>query len=122
MMSPTTGSAMALTAGTRMHDSAEINKSSASGPVRTVVSLTGDTITLGGERPLYVAPAGTIAALTVKLPPSPAESDIVEVSFGQIVTALTVQDASGNAVQSTAGAIGTAIQYRFVGGAWVRWR
>ena len=113
---------MALTAGTRMHDSAEINKSTASGPVRTMVPVTGDTITLGGERPLYVAPAGTIAALTIKLPPAPADSDIIEISFGQIVTALTVQDGAGNAVQSTAGAVGTAIQYRFVGGAWVRWR
>ena len=113
---------MALTPGTRMHDSAEINKSTASGPVRTVVSLTGDTVVLTGDRPIYVAPAGTIAALTVKLPPSPADSDIIEISFGQIVTALTVQDASGGAVQSTAGAVGTAIQYRFVGGAWVRWR
>ena len=113
---------MALDPGTRMHSGSEVNKSTGTGPVRTVVSLTGDTVILTGDRPLYVAPAGTIAALTVKLPPSPADSDVVEISFGQIVTALTVQDALGNAVQSTAGAAGTAIQYRFVGGAWVRWR
>lgn len=91
--------------------------------VRTVIPLTGDTITmLSTDRLLFVNPAGTIAALTVKLPPSPTAGEIVELSFGQVVTALTVQDAAAGAVASTAGAIGVAIQYRFVGGAWVKWR
>ena len=48
---------------------------------------------------------------------------VVTIGFGQIVTALTVQAADGTAVQSTAGAVGAAVEYRYMGsGNWVRWR
>jgi hypothetical protein len=98
-------------------------------PPRTVVPATGNTITMGvGESVLYVNPAGTIAALTVKLPPGPRPGDTVEIGFRQIVTALTLQDAAAGAITgaATAGAVGVAAQLRFVAiagvGTWVRWR
>jgi hypothetical protein len=73
---------------------------------------------------LYVANTGTLAALTVKLPPNPQPGDRFEISFGAAVTALTLQDAAANAITGapTAGAAGTAITLRFVNGAWVKWR
>lgn len=97
--------------------------STASGSVTIAVPVAAATITMiAGERLLYVNPAGTIATLTIKLPPSPAAGQAVELSFGQIVTALTVQDSAAGAVATTAGAIGVAIEYRFIGAAWHKWR
>jgi hypothetical protein len=112
-----------LDRGTRLHSGDEINRSTATGSINVQSPLTGTTIALGtDDRLLYVNPAGTIAALTVKLTPNPQPYQICELSFGQIVTALTVQDWHGSAVATTAGAIGVAIQYRFINGAWVKWR
>ena len=89
----------------------------------TVTPLTGTTVTMAANvRNLFVNPAGTIAALTVKLPPTPVANQVVELAFSQIVTALTVQDSAAGAVESTAGAVGVSIQYRYLGGAWVKWR
>jgi hypothetical protein len=114
---------MALDPGTRMHSGAEINTLVISPPVVIATPLTGATITTAAaDRVLYVNPAGTIAALTLLLPPAPSAGQTFQLSFSQIVTALTVQDGAGNAVQSTAGAVSTGIEYRFVSGAWVRWR
>lgn len=91
--------------------------------VTTVTPATGATVTMSaGVRNLFVNPAGTIATLTVKLPPTPVANQVCEMSFGQIVTALTVQDSAAGAVETTAGAVGVAIQYRFLGSAWVKWR
>lgn len=89
----------------------------------TAVPVTTDTITMvAGEKLLFVNPAGTIAALTIKLPPSPVAGQIVEIGFGQIVTTLTLQDSAAGAIATTAGAVGVAQQYRFIGAAWVKWR
>jgi len=117
---------MAFSPGVRMHDGDNINAHTASGPPRVVVPVTTDTITLAAnDTVLYVNPAGTIAALTVKLPPvaGQANGKMVSISFGQIVTALTVQDSAAGAVASTAGAVATAHQYRYVNATigWVRW-
>jgi len=137
----------ALSPGTRLFDSAElasaftntaaitaavaaeatardaaITAAQLASTIRSEVPLTGDTITLtAGQRLLFVNPAGTIATLTVKLPPTPVAGQIVEMSFSQIVTALTVQDSAAGAVASTAGAVGVAIQYRYIGSAWTLW-
>ncbi len=114
---------MAIEQGTRMHGGFEINRHTASGPPLVVVPVTTNTVTCGFEdHVVYVNPAGTIAALTLKLPPQPVAGSICTVSFGQIVTALTVQDANAVAVESTAGAVGVANEYRYVSSAWVRWR
>ena len=112
-----------LDSGTRMHSGDELNALAAAPPVVTVVPLTGATITMAqGDRMLYVNPAGTIATLTVKLPPNPLVAQSVTIGFGQIVTALTVQDSAAGAVASTAGAIGVSQEWKFLGGAWVKWR
>lgn len=92
-------------------------------PAPTVVTpLTGTTVTMAaGVKNLWVNPAGTIAALTIKLPPSPRVGQTVEIGFKQVVTALTIQNSAAGAVASTAGAVGVAQQYRFIGSAWERW-
>lgn len=85
---------------------------------------TGSTITMtSGQSMLWINPPATIAALTVKLPPNPTQNQYVTLSFGHIVTALTVQDANGVAVTGggPAGAIGVEQNYRFIGLVWWRW-
>lgn len=93
-------------------------------PVLVAVPLTATTITLNkGQNQAYINPAATIATLTVKLPPQPAAGQTVTLSFGHIVTALTIQDAGGNAVTgaASAGAVGVATTMKYIGGAWVKW-
>jgi hypothetical protein len=90
--------------------------------VTTVTPATGATVTMSaGVRALLVSPSGTIATLTVKLPPTPAANQIVDIGFTQIVTTLTVQDSAAGAVDTTAGAVGVPLQYRYVGSSWVKW-
>jgi hypothetical protein len=114
---------MVLDPGTRLMEADDINRSTATGTPLVVTPLTGAIVALTfAQRVLYVAPAGTIAALTIRLPPSITVGSVVSISFGQIVTALTVQDGNGAAVQSTAGAVGVGIEYRFLATGWVRWR
>lgn len=118
---------MAMTPGVRMHSSEAINAAAACG-MRVAVPLTGDIVTLGNEDTvLYVNPAGTIATLTVRLPSVAGQAPGKEVciSFSQVVTALTITDMAGaTTVASTAGAIATGQEYRYVSAAigWVRWR
>ena len=103
----------------------DINRSTATGaPFVVAAARTGDTVALAfNQRVVYVNPPSTLAALTIKLPPMINAGGVVTIGFGQIVTALTVQDASGAAVQSTAGAVGQGIEFRYLGaGTWVRWR
>lgn len=118
---------MALAPGTRMLSGEEINSAAAFGPPKVVAPLTGTTVTLGkDDTVLHVNPAGTIAALTVKLPPTAGQPNgkVCHISFSQIVTALTVQNSNGGAVASTAGAVATGHIYRYVNSTlgWVRWQ
>lgn len=113
---------MPIEVGTRMHSGEEINGSTATQPLRVVAPLTGAIVTNAfDERTLYVTPAATIAALTLRLPPAGNSGAVFVVSFSQIVTTLTVQDSAAVAVETTAGAIGRELQYRYTGAAWVRW-
>jgi hypothetical protein len=88
---------------------------------------TGQTITLPSDaRAAYINPAGTIAALTVKLPPAPSAGQEMNISFGAIVTALTIQTAAAGAVagSATAGAVGVNQVYTYIGSPvnlWKRW-
>ena len=53
--------------------------------------LTGATVTAGSScECLVIVPAGTIAALTLNMPSNPYDGQPLEVSFDQIVTALTM--------------------------------
>ncbi len=59
---------------------------------------TGATITMAAyERRCIVNPAGTLAALTVHLPPSPVDKQVAGVASSQIITALTVASGTGGA-------------------------
>jgi hypothetical protein len=105
-----------------MHDGAELDAAYGGGGLAVVTPLTATTVAFAANQTLmFINPAGTIAALTVLLPPNPAQGQRAGMSFGQIVTALTVQSASGGAVASTAGAVGAEISYRYINGAWVAW-
>jgi hypothetical protein len=93
-------------------------------PVAVLTPLTGTTIALSkAQNFVFINPAATIAALTVMMPPQPAAGQSVTLSFGHIVTALTIQDASGNAVAgaAAAGAVGVSTTLKYIGGAWVKW-
>lgn len=103
----------------------------AAAPVNVVAPLTGTTVAMAQtDRLLYVNPAGTLAALTIKLPESPHQSERVEIGFSHIITALTIEDALGNAVTgaASAGAVGVAQVYLYVKpnlattGVWVLWK
>jgi hypothetical protein len=96
------------------------------GPISTVVPLTGTTIAMRyDQRDLYVTPAGTLAALTIKLPTT-QPGGVVEILISTIVTALAIQDRFGVAVAGapTAATAGMALTMRFVSRAtgWVKWR
>lgn len=102
-------------------------------PVTEINPLTGVTYTykFAGAEDLYVNPAGTIAALTIKLPQAESGRRL-EIFFSQIVTALTIQDALGNAVTGapTAATVGLAVTFRRLGpnkvagvaAKWIKWR
>lgn len=86
------------------------------------IPITGDTLTTKvGDN--LIAPAGTLATLTVKLPASPVDGEIVTITFTKIITALTM-DGNGNTLVGTAitaAAVGTRIEYKFYTGiGWVR--
>lgn len=115
---------MTFDPGTRMFSGLEMSLGTGYGPVQVVVPVTTNTVTMTGTNAaLLVKPAGTIAALTVKLPPINTMGDggAVSIGFTQIVTTLTVQDSNAGAVETSSGAVGVANYYRVVQGAWVRW-
>ena len=59
--------------------------------VQVDTPLTGTTVTVApGVEMEYVNPAGTIAALTLNMPASPADGQPLTVAFDQVVTALTM--------------------------------
>jgi hypothetical protein len=84
--------------------------------------LTGTTIVLPkGTEDVYLNPAGTLAALTIKLPPNPLPGVVVSIASSQTITALTVQTFGGAAVAGapTTLAINTNVYFNWIRGAWV---
>jgi hypothetical protein len=82
--------------------------------------LTGATLTMGfGQSSLFVNAAGTLAALTVKLPPSPVAGQIAAITPNNIITALTVEDSAAGAITGspTAGVANTRIVMQWVSNA-----
>ena len=83
-------------------------------------------VTAGGTQQLvagrnYLTAGATLATLTVKLPPSPANGASVEIIPQVAVTTLTMQTFAGGAVSGapTAAVAGTRINMQYLGGAWV---
>jgi hypothetical protein len=91
--------------------------------VRMVNPFSGALVVmLAGERALYVA-GGPRAALTIWLPP--AEPDmLVEISFANPVTALTMADAEGSPLSPPENAYGpgAGLQFRYLESGWVYWK
>lgn len=92
-------------------------------PAQHETPLTGATITMTASQ-LNVKPAGTIAALTVNLPPDPFDGEEVGVNTTQIVTALTVASTVGHTIANapTAGTAGGffRMKYRLADTTWYR--
>lgn len=64
--------------------------------ILTYVPVTTDVIDLPNDVELAVVdPAGTIAALTLRLPVAPYDGQRVQLYFDEIVTALTMEDGTG---------------------------
>lgn len=65
-----------------------------------VVPTTGGTVTLTQQRRQIVLlnPAGTLATLTVNLPNTPNDGDIVRIGTAQTITLLTVGGGSNSVV------------------------
>jgi len=62
------------------------------------VPTMGQTITMAAAAlRLLLEPAGTLAALTLVLPPNPVDNQEVDVSSTAIITALTLQAGTGGA-------------------------
>lgn len=76
---------------------------------------TGSTVTVNsnGYVKLRLNPAGSLLALTIALPGSPTDGDVVEVASTQAITTVTM---SGGTVVGplTTAAIGTFAKYEFV--------
>jgi hypothetical protein len=89
---------------------------------------TGSTVAMpSNQLYYYVNNSGTLAALTVKLPPNPQPGDRFEICAKSAITSLTLQDSGGNAITGapSSAAAGTASTLRYLGGAvaaWVKWR
>lgn len=116
--------AQVLSPGVQMFSGEDIN-SVVRSPIRTnvVVAAGGETVTLDPyDQFLLIASSGTVATLTIKLPANPRINQGVSISFSEAVTALTIQDASGGAVDTTSGVIARAREYRRTSATtWRRW-
>lgn len=83
---------------------------------------TGTTVAMPkGTTSMYLTPAGTLAALTVLLPPSPLPGMVVSLASSATITALTVQTAAGGAVAGapTTLAINAHVYFQYINGAWI---
>jgi hypothetical protein len=93
-------------------------------PPTVLTPVTGNTITMGYPS-LYLTPAGTLATLTIKLPPNPRVNSTATIVSTTVVTALTMQTATGGAVAGSPTALvaNTAVLMRYLGSslgwAWV---
>src|SRR6185369_11773245 len=92
---------------------------------RVVTPASGTTVVmLLGEPGLYIE-AGSLAVLTIRLPPAPVEGVLVEISFAGTVDSLAVQDSGGVMVTdgpTDAFGPGAGLEFRFIEGAWRYWK
>jgi hypothetical protein len=87
---------------------------------QTGAPVAGATVSMSGPS-LFLTPAGTLATLTVRLPPSPSAGEQASIVSTAAVTALTLQTATGGAVAGapTALVANTKVTMQYVGTAWV---
>jgi len=116
---------MPLDPGTRLLDGDEINRTTATSVPIILTPADGAKVTLtNNEHVYYVNPPDSIEGLTLVLPWPMKSGGLVALGFGQPVGSLVILDEHGNAVDSTMGATGVGMEYRFVNPTigWVRWR
>ncbi len=80
--------------------------------------MTGGTVTI--PEFIYteiIDPAGTLATLTINLPSTPTDGQIVRIKFSQIITALTLTPNTGDSVRGApaSAALGGLIDCQFMG-------
>ena len=86
--------------------------------------VAGATVTMSGSS-IYLTPAGTLATLTIRLPPNPLPGQNATIVSTAAVTALTMQTAAGGAVAGapTALVANTEVRMRYIsattGWAWI---
>ena len=86
---------------------------------------TGNTIQMSVPS-LYLSPAGTLAALTIKLPANPRPGQTATIVSTAAVTTLTMQNAAGVAVAGAPTALVASTQVRMqyvsaaVGWVWIK--
>lgn len=93
------------------------------------VPLTGDTITLTRAPVCFgiVAPAGALLALTINMPSSPQDADLVILSYSQAITSLTVAGNGSTIIGAPTSASVVAAQgsqhwyYVLADTTWYRW-
>lgn len=69
------------------------------GTIEVVVPVTLDSKTItAGTSTFIINPAGTLAVLTVVMPASPTDGQVVWISSSQVITALTLSANSGQAI------------------------
>jgi hypothetical protein len=82
---------------------------------------TGTTVALPkGTTDVFLTPAGTLAALTILLPPGPLPGTVVSIQSAAAITALTVQNATGGSVVGapTTLAANTNVYFQWLRNTW----
>lgn len=101
----------------------------ASGAYGYVAPLTGTTNVIPNNVNTYlINPAGTLAALTLTMPSSPVDGQVLRIASSKSLTSLTINGAAGQTVSnaptamtiSTTGGYGYSFIYRSTGETWYR--
>lgn len=87
--------------------------------ISSFTPTTGQTITLvkGTNK---INPSGALLALTVAMPTSPQEGDIVRMVYTQAITTLGITSASTIYAAITTAIIGTSASWQYIGAAWYK--
>lgn len=90
-------------------------------PPTVIAPTTGSTITMSKGQTTTFINTGALAALTIKMPPSPSPGQVVNIIPAAVVTTLTLQTAAGTAIAGapTTTVANTEISMRYLNGVWV---
>lgn len=93
-------------------------------PVQVIVPTTGQTIQLRRGSKFYVKPAGTLAALTLLLPPGERGQEC-EIGFSAVITTLSIKNRAGVTIPTAAvaAAVNDVLAFVWVDKTigWVKW-
>jgi hypothetical protein len=117
------GTGLSVTNNATIGGSLSVGGASIDASLQLTAPATGATVTIPNNIGRYaVNPTGTLASLTLIMPSTPQQNQVVAVLFTQAVTALTLNGNSGQTVSSppTSAAAGTSIRYCYTGTTWLR--